>query len=101
MNGKRKQTMGGQHIFCLACVVLMAAASIVLAIMLLTSGLLGKGIVWAIVGGLVLLNGLHGWLQLGRGKTGTGRTVCGDRRVPPHLQGAERGHLCGRLRPGR
>ena len=77
MNGKRKQTMSGQRIFCLVCMVLMAAASIVLAIMLLTSGLLGKGIVWAIVGGLVLLNGLHGWLQLGKGKTGTGRTVCG------------------------
>ena len=77
MSEKNNKTINGQKIFCLACMGLMAVASVVLVIMLFTSGLLNKGIVWAITGGLALLNGLHIWLQLGKGKVHVGKTVCG------------------------
>ena len=77
MSEKNNKTINGQKIFCLACMGLMAVASVVLVIMLFTSGLLNKGIVWAITGGLALLNGLHIWLQLGKGKVRVGKTVCG------------------------
>ena len=77
MNEKNNKTINKQKIFCLACMGLMAVASIVLVILLFVSGLLNKGIVWAITGGLVLLNGLHIWLQLGKGKVHVGKTVCG------------------------
>ena len=97
MSEKNNKTINGQKIFCLACMGLMAVASVVLVIMLFTSGLLNKGIVWAITGGLALLNGLHIWLQLGKGKVHVGKTggtqnaVC---RLP-------RGHLRGRICPHR
>ena len=77
MSEKNNKTINRQKIFCLACMGLMAVASVVLVIMLFTSGLLNKGIVWAITGGLALLNGLHIWLQLGKGKVHVGKTVCG------------------------
>ena len=63
MSEKNNKTINGQKIFCLACMGLMAVASVVLVIMLFTSGLLNKGIVWAITGGLALLNGLHSWAR--------------------------------------
>lgn len=77
MNEKNHKAINGQKIFCLACMGLMAVASIILVILLFTSGLLNKGVVWAITGGLALLNGLHIWLQLGKGKVHVGKTVCG------------------------
>ena len=46
MSEKNNKTINGQKIFCLACMGLMAVASVVLVIMLFTSGLLNKGIVW-------------------------------------------------------
>ena len=45
MSEKNNKTINGQKIFCLACMGLMAVASVVLVIMLFTSGLLNKGIV--------------------------------------------------------
>ena len=77
MSERKNSTINGQRIFCLVSMGLMAAASIVLVILLFASGLLNAGIVWAIAGALVLLNGLHVWLQLGKGKARVGKTVCG------------------------
>lgn len=76
MNENKSNSHSKGRIIGLVCLGIMVVASIVLAVMLFSSGLLAKGLVWGITGGLVLLNGLFGWLLIGGKRMNAGRTVC-------------------------